>query len=93
MSQSRRHLCQLTILTSTGCSALWWYVVITDVSVEFNRSNVGVAGMITRDPSNPLSLLLLDSGFADSAYWPNNFNDMFSAMNVSSVLLLFRCRF
>jgi hypothetical protein len=93
MSQSRHHLCQLTILTLTGCSALWWYVVIIDVSVEYNRSNVGAAGMITRDPSNPLSLQLLDSGFADSEYWPNNFNDMLSAMNVSAVLLLFSCRF
>jgi hypothetical protein len=40
--------------------------------------------MITRDPNNPLSFLLLDSGFAESEYWPNNFNDMLSAMNVSA---------
>lgn len=53
-----------------------------------------VTGMITRDPRNPLSLLLLESEFADSEYWANNFNDMFSGMNVRqySVLLRFQSR-
>lgn len=40
-------------------------------------------GMITRDPQNPLAYRIIDTVFSDNAYWPNNFNDMFSGMNVS----------
>lgn len=40
-------------------------------------------GMITRDPENPLSHLQLNSLYAESRYWANNFNDMFGGMNVS----------
>ena len=39
-------------------------------------------GVITRDPSNPTSELLEATGFMDSRYWANNFNDMFSSLNV-----------
>ncbi len=46
-------------------------------------------GNINRDPSNPLSYALLGAtDFTGSAYWPNNFNDMFSSMNVLFNLLV-----
>ncbi len=46
-------------------------------------------GRITRDPSNSLSYALLGAtDFTGSAYWPNNFNDMFSSMNVLFNLLV-----
>lgn len=45
-------------------------------------------GMITRDPADTRSFLLLDSQFAESEYWANNFNDMLSAMNVIFNLLV-----
>ena len=40
-------------------------------------------GLITRDPANKVSYLILDTDFSDSEYWANNFNDMISGMNVS----------
>ena len=43
-------------------------------------------GMVTRDPANPLSFLILDTDFSDNDYWGNNFNDMISGMNVSECL-------
>lgn len=45
-------------------------------------------GLITRDPDDPKSYLLLGTIFADSAYWANNFNDMLSGMNVLFNLLV-----
>jgi two pore calcium channel protein len=45
-------------------------------------------GMITRDPEDPRSFLLLGSDFAANDYWANSFNDMFSAMNVLFNLLV-----
>ena len=45
-------------------------------------------GYITRDPSNPLSSLVLGTDFSDNNYWANNFNDMVSAMNVLFNLLV-----
>lgn len=45
-------------------------------------------GMITRDPSNPLSYAILDTEFSGSDYWANNFNDMTSGMNVLFNLLV-----
>jgi hypothetical protein len=39
-------------------------------------------GIITRDPSNPTSELLEATSFMESRYWANNFNDMFSSLNV-----------
>lgn len=33
-------------------------------------------GYITRDPSNRLSELVLDTDFSENDYWANNFNDM-----------------
>lgn len=42
-------------------------------------------GMITRDPSNPMSELQLGSEYADSSYWANSFNDMLSGMNVRTL--------
>jgi len=46
-------------------------------------------GLITRDPANPLSYTLLEaSDFVDNAYWANNFNDMFSGINVLFNLLV-----
>eukprot|EP00593_Proboscia_inermis_P011455 CAMPEP_0171311692 /NCGR_PEP_ID=MMETSP0816-20121228/21976_1 /TAXON_ID=420281 /ORGANISM="Proboscia inermis, Strain CCAP1064/1" /LENGTH=260 /DNA_ID=CAMNT_0011796647 /DNA_START=245 /DNA_END=1027 /DNA_ORIENTATION=+ len=47
-------------------------------------SAIGVyffGGMITRDPDNPMSEKLRGTGFAESAYWSNNFNDMMSGIN------------
>jgi len=45
--------------------------------------------VITRDPQNPLSSTLLEAGdFVDNNYWANNFNDMFSGMNVLFNLLV-----
>ncbi|KAG7339291.1 ion transport protein [Nitzschia inconspicua] len=46
-------------------------------------------GLITRDPDNPLSYILLEANdFVDNAYWANNFNDMVSGMNVLFNLLV-----
>jgi two pore calcium channel protein len=45
-------------------------------------------GMITRDPRNPLSPLVLNTDFGDNDYWGNNFNDMISAVNVLFNLLV-----
>jgi two pore calcium channel protein len=45
-------------------------------------------GLVTRDPNNPLSYLILDTDFSDNGYWANNFNDMFSGMNVLFNLLV-----
>lgn len=45
-------------------------------------------GMISRDPSNPLSYLVLNTDFAESEYWANNFNDMWGGMNVLFNLLV-----
>jgi hypothetical protein len=45
--------------------------------------------VITRDPANPLSYVLLQADdFVDNAYWANNFNDMISGMNVLFNLLV-----
>lgn len=45
--------------------------------------------VITRDPANPLSYTLLEAeDFVDNKYWANNFNDMFSGMNVLFNLLV-----
>lgn len=40
------------------------------------------------DPNNGLSELLLDTDFASSEYWGNNFNDMLSGMNVMFNLIV-----
>eukprot|EP00536_Pseudo-nitzschia_multiseries_P001386 jgi/Psemu1/181049/e_gw1.18.17.1 len=46
-------------------------------------------GLITRDPENSLAYTLLEaSDFVDNNYWSNNFNDMFSGMNVLFNLLV-----
>jgi two pore calcium channel protein len=45
-------------------------------------------GLITRDPSNPLSMAILGNDFSDNDYWANNFNDMMSGMNVLFNLLV-----
>ena len=45
-------------------------------------------GMITRDPNNRLSSLLINSEFASYEYWANNFNDMIGGMNVLFNLLV-----
>lgn len=45
-------------------------------------------GMITRDPADPRSFLLLGTEFAANHYWANNFNDMFGALNVLFNLLV-----
>jgi two pore calcium channel protein len=39
-------------------------------------------GMMTRDPSNPLSYATLGNAFSDNDCWANNFNDMLSGLNV-----------
>ena len=45
-------------------------------------------GMITRDPSNPLSYAILGNDYSDNDYWANNFNDMISGLNVLFNLLV-----
>jgi two pore calcium channel protein, plant len=45
-------------------------------------------GLITRDPANPLSYLVLNTDFANNDYWANNFNDPISGMNVLFNLLV-----
>jgi two pore calcium channel protein, plant len=45
-------------------------------------------GMITRDPNNRLSFLLLNTDFSGNEYWANNFNDMIGGMNVLFNLLV-----
>ena len=45
-------------------------------------------GMVTRDPSNKLSYLILNTDFSENAYWANNFNDLISGMNVLFNLLV-----
>ena len=46
-------------------------------------------GYITRDASNPISLLLLEStDWVEGSYWANSFNDMSSGMNVLFNLLV-----
>lgn len=45
-------------------------------------------GMVSRDPSNPLSYLILGTDFSDNDYWANNFNDLISAFNVLFNLLV-----
>ncbi len=45
-------------------------------------------GLITRDPENPLSQVILGNDFSANQYWANNFNDMMSGMNVLFNLLV-----
>ncbi|KAL3780686.1 hypothetical protein ACHAWO_009393 [Cyclotella atomus] len=46
-------------------------------------------GLITRDPLDPISYELLEAqDFVSNGYWANNFNDMFSGMNVLFNLLV-----
>ena len=45
-------------------------------------------GLVTRDPKNFLSALLVGTDFETNEYWANNFNDMMSGMNVLFNLLL-----
>jgi two pore calcium channel protein, plant len=45
-------------------------------------------GLITRDPANPLSYLVLNTDFSNNDYWANNFNDAISGMNVLFNLLV-----
>lgn len=45
-------------------------------------------GLVTRDPSNKLSYLILNTDFSENDYWANNFNDPISAFNVLFNLLV-----
>jgi two pore calcium channel protein, plant len=45
-------------------------------------------GLITRDPANPHSYLVLNTDFSNNDYWANNFNDAMSGMNVLFNLLV-----
>ncbi|KAL7534858.1 LOW QUALITY PROTEIN: hypothetical protein ACHAXR_006128 [Thalassiosira sp. AJA248-18] len=60
------------------------FVVLLFISYLF--ASIGMllyGGVITRDPTNPYALSLLEAeNFVESKYWANNFNDMFSGMNV-----------
>ncbi len=48
-----------------------------------------LGAVITRDPANPLSFVLLQADdYVDNSYWANNFNDMISGMNVLFNLLV-----
>jgi two pore calcium channel protein len=66
-------------------------VVLILFLVMYFFSALGVqlyGGYITRDPSNPLSSLVLGTDFSNNEYWANNFNDMVGAMNVLFNLLV-----
>lgn len=63
--------------------------VLSSLLYIFSAVGVGLyGGLITRDPNNPLSYLILDTEFSNNIYWGNNFNDMTSAMNVMFNLLV-----
>ena len=65
-------------------------VIVVLFLVEYFFAALGMhlyGGLITRDPDNPLSHLLLNTDFSESDYWANNFNDMISGMNVSFQML------
>ena len=66
------------------------FVVLLFVAYFFaTLGQIFYGGYITRDPSNPLSHALLEAtDFTGSKYWANNFNDMFSSMNVLFNLLV-----
>jgi len=54
-------------------------------------SSIGMqsfGGLITRDPSNPLSERLRGTDFASAGYWENNFNDLLAGFNVLFNLLV-----
>jgi hypothetical protein len=54
-------------------------------------SAFGVAlfgGLISRNPKNELSYLILGTNFSDNEYWANNFNDMLRGMYVLFNLLV-----
>jgi len=60
-------------------------------SVMYTFAIIGVhlfGGLITRDPSNPISERLKNTDFADNDYWANNFNDVPSGLNVLFNLLV-----
>lgn len=60
--------------------------------VMYFSSSLGVflyGGVITRDPANHLSYLLMEADdFVNNEYWANNFNDMMSGVNVLFNLLV-----
>ena len=61
------------------------------IAIVYIFSVIGMqlfGGMVTRDPSNPISARLEGTTFADSEYWANNFNDMLSSFNVLFNLLV-----
>ena len=61
---------------------------VTEIFVRFLFCFILIV-VITRDPANPLSYILLEADdFVDNNYWANNFNDMISGMNVLFNLLV-----
>ena len=66
-------------------------VIVLLFLIMYFFATIGVhlyGGLITRDPSNRLSYLVLGTDFSENDYWANNFNDMISAMNVLFNLLV-----
>ena len=68
--------------TSVMCLLFFFMYAFAALGVEL------YGGMVTRDPSNPLSYLILNTDFSDNDYWANNFNDVVSAFNVLFNLLV-----
>jgi len=68
-----------------------WRIIVFLMCVMYIFAAAGMyyyGGLITRDPSSPLSYLLKGTDFANSCYWANNFNDMLSGINVLFNLLV-----
>lgn len=64
--------------------ALGVLLILFSILYVFAAVGVGLyGGLITRDPSNPLSYLLLDNDFSDNDYWANNFNGKYDVHLVS----------
>ncbi|CAB9519936.1 pore calcium channel protein 1 [Seminavis robusta] len=66
-------------------------VLILLFFIMYAFASLGVelyGGMVSRDPSNPYSYLILNTDFSDNDYWANNFNDLISAFNVLFNLLV-----
>jgi len=67
------------------------HVIMLLFCILYLFASLGVylyGGMITRDPNNALSYMVLGTDFSENDYWANNFNDMISGLNVLFNLLV-----
>jgi len=89
LTQAHFYISALNIVSFRISKAVGVFMILFTLLYFF--SAVGVAlygGLVSRDPDNPLSYLILGTDFSDNEYWANNFNDMVSAMNVLFNLLV-----